>query len=575
MKKWDMKDGPRALFIAQQAEERARAQRSMYVSAADAFGIRTQGQGAMKNATKIFDDLKRRGWREVNESKTHGLLKGVLFDDETAKGIEKIIDLTANERNWNPFLRKLARVTGPIKTALTVYNPGYHIRNMIGDAFINELDNTSISSYDQAWKVLSGASEKYGGANPLIMAEGNLLEQAFKRPNQEVLFHTKTPLKKPGGTRSTAVTQAEMYAGMHRFGITQNFTLSQMINVNDNPGAFARLGGGLREKITAASEARENYFRLAHFIELVKRNPTGARTLEENMAAAAARIRKTHFDYSDFTRFEKQVASNVIPFYKWTRKAVPLILETMFTNPGKAIMPSKAQYALSVMMGNDDPMAQQPFPNTHIPDWMVAAGYLPGTDKFFNHDNPTMFGISSPVTDTFTQTIDPAVEGIKRGPKGIFQFLAQQANPVLKVPYELEENKNTFLSKDEDVPIYREDTKKKDIANYIANQFPYARQILRATQGGSDKQNYGALASQLGGVYTQELTPSMQRGEIYRQQGEADKRLKDLKKQAAKDLEAKGVSVPATTAEWEDLFAALDPNYERPSKKRLKSVLVR
>lgn len=578
MKKWDITDGPRALFVAQQAVERARAMRSMYVSAADTFGVRTAGGGAMKNAEHIFGDLKRRGWREVSENKTHGLLKGVLFDDETASGIEKIIDLTNNERNWNGFLRKLARITGPIKTGLTVYNPGYHIRNAMGDAFINELDNTSIKSYEQAAHVLSGVSEKYGGANPLIMSEGNILENAFKRGNQNVLFHTKTPLRKPNGVRSSAVTEAEIYAGMHKFGITQNFTLSQMINVNDNPGALARLGGGVREKITAASELRENYFRLAHFVELVKRNPTGARTLEENMAAAAARIRKTHFDYTDFTRFEKQVASNIVPFYKWTRKAVPLMLEVMFTNPGKAIVPSKAQHALSYMLGNDDPLAQDPFPQMAgmLPQWMIDAGYSPGTGSFFGHNNPTMFGLSSPFTDTFTQTLEPGIDAVASGsPKKMLNFIGQQANPALKVPYELTQNENIFLSKDQTVPVYREGTEKKDIATYIANQFPYARQILRATAGGSDKQNYGALASQLGGVYTQEVTPSMQRGELYRQQGIATKRLDKLKKDITKKLESQGVAPPATTTEWEELFEGLDPEYERPSKKRFKSVLVR
>jgi hypothetical protein len=568
---WELKDGPRSLWIAQQAYERANTMRAMYVSAADSFGIRASGPGAMKNATKIFDDFRSRGWREVSEKKTHGLLKGVLFDPDTAKGMEKMIDLMNNEREWSKTLRMLARVTSPIKFLLTVPNPGYHIRNSMGDFFINMIDDVSLTSYQQSARVLNGAALKYGGQQPLIMEEGNLLEKAFARPNQSVLFHTNRPLKKPGGLRASGVTEAEIYAGMNQYGITQNFTLSEFGNIVDNPTVTNRMGGAVKSWMVNKSEMRENYFRLAHFIDLVKKNPSGAHTLDENMAHAAARIRKTHFDYTDFTRWEKQVASNVIPFYKWTRKAVPLMLEIMLTNPGKAIIPNKAQHALSQMAGND-PYNDDPFPNLNgmIPDWMIKAGYSPGNPSaIFGGEGAGMFSLPNPFSDTFTQTIDPAIEGGKRGPKGIFNFLLQQSNPALKMPYELLENKNTFMSRDgDDVPIYREGSKKEDLTSYFLNQVPYARQINRASSGGQDKQNLGGLTSQLTGIYNQQLSPSMVRGELYRQNDLAADRWAGLKDQLTKVWEKQGIEPPASTAEWDEFLemytAQRGRKYRRP-----------
>ena len=166
-----------------------------------------------------------------------------------------------------------------------------------------------------------------------------------------------------------------------------------------------------------------------------------------------------------------------------------------------------------------------------------------------------MFAVPSPFQDTFTQTIDPAVEGGKRGPAGAFSFLMQQANPAIKIPYELLENKNTFLSRSgENVPIYREGSEKEDLLNYALGQVPYARQINRATAGGSDKKNLGALTSQLTGIYNQQLTPSIVRGELYRQNDLAADRWAGLKDQLTAVWAKQGIKPPETTAEWDDFL---------------------
>jgi hypothetical protein len=581
LKTWDLKDGPQALWLAQQAYERANTMRGMYTAAADSLGLRTIGPGALKNA-KMYESFRNRGWREISEAKTHGLLKGVLFDSETAKGLEKLIDLMNNERNWNKWMRKLSRITSPIKFAYTVINPGYHIRNSIGDAFINEMDNVSLNSYGQAAQVLRGASEKYGGVNPLIMAEGNLVEQAFKRPSQTVLFHTKHALKKPGGVRSSAVTEAEIFGGMNQYGITQNFTLSEFHNFLNNPAVMGRrLAGKVKTWMISKSEMRENYFRLAHFIELVKKNPGNMHTLDEAMAYAAARVRKMHFDYTDFTPWEKQFASQVIPFYKWTRKAVPLMMELMFTNPGKAIIPSKLQTNLSIAAGYPDPREENPFPNLQgmLPDWMIEAGYTPGNlGAVFGSNKQGMFDFPDPFSDTFQQTIQPLQQAVtSRDPERVGNFFLQQSNPAIKAPYELYENKNTFLSRSgEDVPIYHQDTKKKDILNYISNQLPYVRQLNRAFGGGKERQNLGALSSQLTGIYSQELTPSIVKGELYRQEQEASSRWLQLKKDFTKQMQKQGIKPPQTSAEWEDFLEAYAKShgrkYSRPVYRNSKTV---
>jgi hypothetical protein len=238
------------------------------------------------------------------------------------------------------------------------------------------------------------------------------------------------------------------------------------------------------------------------------------------------------------------------------------MLEIMFTNPGKAILPTKAQMALSRAAGYNDPMGDNPLPNLQgmLPQWMIDSGYTPGNPSaiFPGQSGPGMFDMPDPFSDTFTQTIQPVANAIGSGnPKNMLNTILQQSNPLGKVPYELVQNENTFMSKDGNtVPVYRQDTKKKDLTNYFINQVPYARQINRAFGGGPEKNNFGGLSSQLTGIYSQELTPSLLKGELYRQEILASKKWNNLKKDLTKQFEAKGIPVPKTTKEWDDFLQA-------------------
>ena len=46
-------------------------------------------------------------------------------------------------------------------------------------------------------------------------------------------------------------------------------------------------------------------------------------------------VTKYHFDYDDLSAFERKVIKRVFPFYVWTKRAMPLMLEEIFRNPKK------------------------------------------------------------------------------------------------------------------------------------------------------------------------------------------------------------------------------------------------
>tara|TARA_R110002096_G_scaffold5273_1_gene24687 strand:- start:38 stop:4090 length:4053 start_codon:yes stop_codon:yes gene_type:complete len=76
-------------------------------------------------------------------------------------------------------------------------------------------------------------------------------------------------------------------------------------------------------------------------------------------AEAAFNVKKHLFDYSELTDFEKNVMRNVIPFYTWMRKNLPLQMESILNNPAKYSNVAKVYLEFGgmteSMMGDDTP----------------------------------------------------------------------------------------------------------------------------------------------------------------------------------------------------------------------------
>ena len=96
---------------------------------------------------------------------------------------------------------------------------------------------------------------------------------------------------------------------------------------------------------------------------ITEQNARGALFIQSMMdgmtgTEAATNVKKYLFDYSELTDFEKDVMRNVIPFYTWMRKNVPLQMESILRNPAKYANVAKAHSefgGLSESVFGDDP----------------------------------------------------------------------------------------------------------------------------------------------------------------------------------------------------------------------------
>ena len=113
------------------------------------------------------------------------------------------------------------------------------------------------------------------------------------------------------------------------------------------------------EPLFIANQGVENAARLGLFID----------GLEKGMSPseAAMRVKKYLFDYSDLTETEKKIRQ-VVPFYAWMRKNIPLQVEALITTPGRQAVLPKVYNALQAPQ---DVL----LPGEAKPEWMQEGVY--------------------------------------------------------------------------------------------------------------------------------------------------------------------------------------------------------
>lgn len=216
---------------------------------------------------------------------------------------------------------------GAWKRWVTAYRPGFHIRNMLGDGFNNFLAGVDASAYTKSGKILKHAGDDV----KLTLGRG----QQF--------------------------TTAEIDRLYRKAGLESSFLRSDEVT---------RPVGGISTKIMAAADMREKFGRMANFVDSFDKGLKKGFSVEKAMEEAGARVRKYNFDYADLTPAERNIR-RAIPFYTWTRKELPVILQHTLSSPGKILAVPKGTRALEGILGIEhDP--NNPFPGMPdgVPDWL-------------------------------------------------------------------------------------------------------------------------------------------------------------------------------------------------------------
>lgn len=423
--------------------------------------------------------LPRRGAEFQHQVDNIPRLKGTYFPKEIATQLSNLQRQLDRDvfRQPNRAIELFDKVQRMWKTGVTIYSPSHHIRNLNGDIYLSALDGVvSPRPYAIATKVLHAFPTRYKSLESVFnIMDPKLRESALRaRPGNIVLTTRK-------GDRLTA---EQIYQAAESRGLFPRATNLEDL-IGDQSPAFGTFGskfqpfqGRVYDAATRASELREHWVRLAHFVDVLGKSNQPLRVAIEQ---AARRVKKFHPDGMDLTGFEQNILRRVIPFYSWMRKATPLVIEGAIMRPHITLAFPKAMADLQIATGVESQGPGDPFPMDQMfPDWLKEKGIGPilqpgsglGRQATWRGASPgyTIVNPSTPFLDQLQQLGNPK------------QTLLSSLSPAARVPLELLTG-NTSLG----IPI---SSQEGGTAGYLASQVPAVGLGMRLTGLNRDNEPY-------------------------------------------------------------------------------------
>lgn len=437
---WNVKNPYEFAHRFQQAIETTVRNKMMYDEIAARFAS-TKPHGIVRHAVK------------------HPRLAGYYFNKEGAAQAEQFIKVMDELNSAAPkALQYLDHVTSKMKAALTIYFPSHHWTNLIGDTMFNWLAGVNDPRrYTQAMKVMQSQKGRYGDMTAfrqgVMTPEAELQSIARGAFGTEMLTDMGLKVNPMGNAVITTtqkgdkVTADMLYIAAMQRGILPSARVLEEVtsDVSSILDKFRPLGGKGQATAHAISEWRDHVPRMAQFIDGVSKSH---QPLNKAFDASAANVRKWHPDGLDLTKFERNVMKRVFPFYSWTRKAIPLAIQTAIANPAKVMAYPHLMEAIALSNGITPAQGTiGEFPTDQMfPDWIRERGIGPvaGGPGNYMVVNP-----STPVLDVMTMFGHPGQTGL------------DMLSPYAKVPLELMQG--ATLGKQ--VPIENE-------LDYLARQIP-------------------------------------------------------------------------------------------------------
>ena len=403
------------------------------------YGFRTHKIGDIavgaRNIKKIeYDTLPQHLRTEVDLQGGHYYLPKEHYD--SSELFNKLSSWSSAE--MGAFVRWWNKVLGSWKFLQTIPNPGFHVTNMVGDTFMGFMDGVRPDEYFNLLRKV--AQSKAGRAANYKIAPG---------------FEMSV---------STLWTMYQKDAAGGYFHIdTGNYVKPSTKNV------AGRVGRTVRDVAVDMSEMREDFGRFAHYIHAFREEARAAYKKGErsnyklmNAARDSALWRVNHyrFDYNALTLWERQLKTTAIPFYTYTRKILPILVESLFQNPKYLRMVNR------FMMDNDGSAADA-FSNWDVPEYLRMGG-----GAFLNsNEEPLFASLSALPMGNLNMlqpggTMNPADPNFWTGQGSIANTMARYSAPPIQMPFELTAGEEAFSG-----------SQINDVSDYFMNKIPMVKDI--------------------------------------------------------------------------------------------------
>jgi hypothetical protein len=339
------------------------------------------------------------------------------------------------------FLSKYDKLHNLLR-AYMIAKPGFHGRNFFSGAFMNHLAGMDWSSYRKFmrayWKyqeeeaITAGLTKK--AARMRKAMRGRMINpENVSRADVEIVRE----LARTGSLGSASGQVASEFVESSGRGI-----LARRLA----PNANVRIGGKEVNIVDAINpmNTRNAPLRLSKNFgmatETFLRGSLGFDTLKKGGTASEAfdNIMKFHFDYDDLSDFERNVVKRVVPFYTWTRKNMPLMMEQFARQPEVFNRYVSLKKEVELMSEGDE--------GGITPRWMQRQGAIrlpwkyKGENMMILPDMP----FKAPL-----ELLDPALAfdkdlGIMERAEIALGTIGTQITPIIKAPYEWKAKQNLW-----------------------------------------------------------------------------------------------------------------------------------
>jgi hypothetical protein len=389
------------------------------------------GADALSTLSPVGDDkfffplTRTQNFEEVMESVWQSGFKPIGSHTQGPKEIVEAMTAVTRFRSqggFGAFLKHYDKLHNLLKGYM-ILKPGFHMRNYFSGVFMNYLHGVDISSYRQFQR----AYWKFQHDEALRMG----------------LDKRAGDIKKAMGVRKIWGKVSEDHVDIIRQMSEGNILGGSQGQVAGEFGV-SPIVGGRRINFSAINplDSRNAPLRLSRNIgvgtETFIRGVMGFDVLKKGgmVDEAFDTVVKFHFDYDDLSDFERSFVKRLVPFYTWTKKNLPLMLEQIGRNPAKMTAYLKAKKEIE--RGQEKPAV--------IPDYFIRQG---GIQLPFKYKGENMFVLPDLPFKSPIEMIDPALQfrtdlSVAERARLAIGTLGTMTTPIVKAPYEWNAKQNLW-----------------------------------------------------------------------------------------------------------------------------------
>lgn len=186
------------------------------------------------------------------------------------------------------------------------------------------------------------------------------------------------------------------------------------------------------------AQTTADFTRGALFLDSFKKILPEAKSLDDALQYATAHVRRFQFDYTDLTQTEREILKNIVPFYTFSAKNLPLQISEAVTDPGRFSWVNRL-YQGAWGQFDEDEVAME-----DLPDWLGDSLGVP-INAVEMEDGSKQYAIWTP-RGWLPQTELNELADIFRG-KASTQILSR-LSPLLKEPFEQMLNRDAFTMRE-------------------------------------------------------------------------------------------------------------------------------